>query len=365
MNALRTSDVTARVVAWHNRHPLARRITPDHVQAVGVVALPLALKTPDGPAAPVDLTPIFDAGWMYRADAEALGDWVRRHGRYPLPACADWPHRQIDADLPRSHAADAAGLDGRTLRHVLTAVVEIGGQRVRVLVAPVAPLARAQVFGSRLYSLPRAAGLAGAGAVAAGLAVAGGLLLRPELPVAPAPAVLAAVPAASAASATLAASAAPAASAVAAIAEPAAPAASAVVQALPDKPLDVDPVLRSRADGAPPLVQIRPRLTEDEQRAARVQAVALRPAPAASAAAATVYAIATPALRTRDDALAQQALLQGLKAQSPTPGPTQLAVMPAQGRWRVVWFPHPVQREAERLIVEARARGLKVELIAF
>jgi hypothetical protein len=78
-----------------------------------------------------------------------------------------------------------------------------------------------------------------------------------------------------------------------------------------------------------------------------------------------VYAIATPALRTRDDALAQQALLQGLKAQTPTPGPTQLTVMPTQNRWRVVWFPHPVQRDAERLLVEARARGLKVELIAF
>lgn len=358
MNALQRSDVIARVVAWHNRHPLARRITPGGVQAVGVVALPFALKVPEGQAAAADLTPIFDAGWMYRADAGRLGDWVRRHGRYPLPACTDWPHRQIDADLPRSHRADAAGLDGRTLRHVLTAVVEIAGQRVRLLVAPVAPLARAPVFGSRLPCLQRTATLAGSGAAA--LVVAGGLMMRPSLPPSPARAApaLAVAPAALAASA-----AAPPAVVHAAVVHTPLPAASAVVRAAPEKPLDVAPTVRSRADGAAPLVQIRPRLTDAEQRAARVQAAALRPAPAAAAP--TVYAIATPALRTRDDALAQQVLMQGLKAQSRTQAPTALAVLPARGRWRVVWFPHPVQREAERLLVEARARGLKVELIAF
>lgn len=357
MSALHRSDVIARVVAWHNHHPLARRIAPHHVQAVGVVALPFALKVPEGLAAAADLTPIFDAGWMYRADAGRLGDWVRRHGRYPLPACTDWPHRQIDADLPRSHQADAAGLDGRTLRHVLTAVVEIAGQRVRVLVAPAAPLARAPVFGSRLPGLPRTATLAGSGAAA--LVVAAGLLMRPSIPPSPAPATaaLAVAPAASAASTA----------APPAVVRAALPAASTGVQAAPEKPLDVAPTVLSRADGAAPLVQIRPRLTDAEQRAARVQAAALRPAQRASAApaATTVYAIATPALRTRDDALAQQALMQGLKAQSRTRAPTALAVLPAQGRWRVVWFPHPVQREAERLLVEARARGLKVELIAF
>ena len=49
----------------------------------------------------------------------------------------------------------------------------------------------------------------------------------------------------------------------------------------------------------------------------------------------------------------------------PTPGPTRLDVMAAQGRWRVVWWPHPRQKEAEALLLEARARGLKVDLIAF
>lgn len=369
MNALRLSDATARVVAWHNRHPLARRIAAAHVQGLGVVGLPFALHTPEGveAVAPEALTPLFGAEWMYGTDAAALGEWVRRHGRYPLPEAADWPHRQVDADLVRAHAADAAGLEGRTLRHVLTAVIEIDGQRLRVLIAPQAPLAKAALFGRRLPSLQRAAALAGP-VLAAALGVAGTALLWPRpgasLPGAPVVAVAASAASAAASSpvtvAEAASAAVPASAAEHHAEAPAAPAA---------RPLDMGPILRLRADGAPPLVEIRPRLTDAEQREARVQAATLRPAAAESAASAVghgpVYAIATPALRTRDDALAQQALLQGLKAQVPTPVPTQLAVMPAQGRWRVVWFPHPVQREAEDLVVQARARGLKVELIAF
>ena len=37
-DALQT--VAARVAAWHNRHPLARRIVAEQVQSVGFVALP-------------------------------------------------------------------------------------------------------------------------------------------------------------------------------------------------------------------------------------------------------------------------------------------------------------------------------------
>lgn len=33
-------DPVAQVVAWHNRHPLAQRIKPEHVSGVGVVSLP-------------------------------------------------------------------------------------------------------------------------------------------------------------------------------------------------------------------------------------------------------------------------------------------------------------------------------------
>lgn len=47
--------VAARVVAWHNRHPLARRITAAQVHSIGVVALPVA--GPVGRASPAAVSP--------------------------------------------------------------------------------------------------------------------------------------------------------------------------------------------------------------------------------------------------------------------------------------------------------------------
>ena len=46
MQALRLNEVLARVVAWHNRHPLARRINPTQVHSIGAVVLPFASDTP-------------------------------------------------------------------------------------------------------------------------------------------------------------------------------------------------------------------------------------------------------------------------------------------------------------------------------
>ena len=40
MNDLRLSTLAHQVVAWHNRHPLARRIGVQHVQAMGYVVMP-------------------------------------------------------------------------------------------------------------------------------------------------------------------------------------------------------------------------------------------------------------------------------------------------------------------------------------
>lgn len=46
MDALRLNDVVLRVVAWHNRHPLARRISPDQVHSIGEVVLPFRSRLP-------------------------------------------------------------------------------------------------------------------------------------------------------------------------------------------------------------------------------------------------------------------------------------------------------------------------------
>ena len=51
-----SDQVVARVVAWHNRHPLATRISAEQVHSVGVVSLPYAVQgarvAPEVPAEP-------------------------------------------------------------------------------------------------------------------------------------------------------------------------------------------------------------------------------------------------------------------------------------------------------------------------
>jgi hypothetical protein len=46
MQALRLNEVLTRVVAWHNRHPLARRINASQVHSIGEVVLPFASAKP-------------------------------------------------------------------------------------------------------------------------------------------------------------------------------------------------------------------------------------------------------------------------------------------------------------------------------
>ena len=46
MKAHKPDDVLARVVAWHNRHPLAQRIKPSQVHGIGEVRLPFASDRP-------------------------------------------------------------------------------------------------------------------------------------------------------------------------------------------------------------------------------------------------------------------------------------------------------------------------------
>ena len=67
MDDLRLHAVVARVVAWHNRHPLARRITAAQVNSVGYVALPYTVPglLPQDvlapPAEPDAINPVIEA----------------------------------------------------------------------------------------------------------------------------------------------------------------------------------------------------------------------------------------------------------------------------------------------------------------
>lgn len=93
MTAPRLSEVAARVVAWHNRHPLARRIDASQVHSIGEVRLPFASAqawgdTPPARAEAAAAPPAAPAATA--ADpghgpslAEAL---AQRHARHAPPA---------------------------------------------------------------------------------------------------------------------------------------------------------------------------------------------------------------------------------------------------------------------------------------
>jgi hypothetical protein len=93
MKVLRLNEVLMRVVAWHNCHPLARRINASQVHSIGEVLLPFAASEP----APVPTRPAAVAS---------------------LPDVADLldPPQTLTALLPDAHGPAAPALAAQTLR---------------------------------------------------------------------------------------------------------------------------------------------------------------------------------------------------------------------------------------------------------
>ncbi|MCW5635284.1 MAG: hypothetical protein KIT17_18250 [Rubrivivax sp.] len=210
-------DLVARVVAWHNRHPLARRITPAQVGSVGLVSFPFHAPAVDAPP-PAAVQPLPEApgrlreraraqagqagqggtegsrdtapsgtaradapdgpaararkGWG-AAFAENLLDphsprevarWLLCHGSRARPGPADAPARDVDASAGHTPAGKAM-----VRLWVHTAAIELGAQRVRVLVSP---LGARRVLGPRILAAGgRIAAWSGAAAAVAGAAV--------------------------------------------------------------------------------------------------------------------------------------------------------------------------------------------------
>lgn len=223
---LRLAAVAARVVAWHNRHPLARRITPAHVHAVGYVALPFVSDQPGAPesdaappapavaAAPAEdgaaggslreralararqqagqgaglpvldavvrppaaagplpvleaLQPDFSEHFIDPLHPLAVARFAARHGQVLAQPPSDGPVREVRADGSRPAAQ-------RVPVYLLTAVVETGTRKSRVLMdmALAGP-----VLGRRIHGGAR---LGGAAALALGLVAGPAWLLLPE-----------------------------------------------------------------------------------------------------------------------------------------------------------------------------------------
>ena len=334
MDELRLSAVAARLVAWHNRHPLARRIGASHIHAIGYVALPFVAP---GAAAPAvqEVTPGELAGTAEGGSvSERAVAFARQHEAarsaesLPAPGAATAPFNPLAALQPdfsetfidtlqaRTVARFAlevgvplprAPTDGRVRQvradgsqpgraaasvYLLTAVIETGTRKSRVLLGAglLAP-----VLGPRIFSTPRVAGVTVLlTALLALVALTLWLLLPGDAPrAAPVVAAPAAAPAAdaaaSAAAAVVAAQAAVAASAAAADNASAAlvaqaPASSATAaQAADEEVVPVVPVV--------PVVQVPPTASDAPGAAAPLAAprlerpAAVRAVPAAATAA--------------------------------------------------------------------------------
>lgn len=392
MKPIRTmADAAARVARWHNRHPLARRVTAEQVHGVGVIRAPIAVaEAPSWHARLKRLTfrPIaalrFDPQPLYRLPPRALAAWLARHGQASIdPMLGDWPQRVFDDRAPGEQATTPAGPGSRREVAVLTAALDVAGQRARVLIAP----GGGAVFGTRVLS-PRRALLGSA--LAALLGALGVVGLRPAAgPAAPAAPVLAQTAAAASAPASapmsrpnqgqvghgepvppLARSPLPGASAAATTA------ASAASQPAVVRPVDVPITV---AQGGPPLVQIvpsiggRPRDASRPRRPAHAASAAAPASAAVQASAASApraeadatWAIVTRPARSRDAAQAHLILMRGVIATTRTEQPTRLEVMRAGRQWRVAWWPHTRRDQAEEFLADVNARGLRAELVAF
>ena len=424
MSDLSPADIAARVVAWHNRHPLARRLTPADVHSVGHVALPFidpAAPPPDAPAAAAGslreramarareapppaaprpsgpLQPAFRDDFIPPLPPAEVAAFGARHGIERSGEPTGAPVRRVPPQ---------AGGGGLAWRWLLTAELRGGGARTRVLLGP-AP--GAPVLGRRMWSLPRVGTLAALAGAGVALVLAMGLFDPEPVPVAvlpgatppatvvvspgPAPAATAAAAAASepataatlAAAATAAASAALPATAMASTAAvatapvPAAAASSAQAAApAASRPLDVEPRLgRIELPSIGGIVDARRREAAERAAAAATSAAsaaaggtgtppgtAATATPPAAAASAPVFALTTRLLRTRTES---QQIAEALTALLMVPGsPVQrVDVLPTGDDFRVVAWPYPGRDEALRAQATLQARGHRLQVISF
>ena len=107
MQALKLNEVLLRVVAWHNRHPLARRIGPSQVHSIGEVLLPFASAQPlsGGVAAPAAPAPPELARWAPRP---LPGGAAARPAPPPTPAPTPPPPTDQAGPVPAAVAAAEA-----------------------------------------------------------------------------------------------------------------------------------------------------------------------------------------------------------------------------------------------------------------
>lgn len=223
MQALETL-LSSQLAAWHNRHPLARRVRSVDVHTMGVVALPFMRSGPPrepqepvlgeagsfsaepsftqppppgllqrllawrpGRKPPRERWPVFSEQFVVGVSAKQAGEFARRYGYSQRPDDGSWPLRNIPVDeaLAAQGPADGAGAWPEEI-YLLSAALDAGPARTRVLVAQGAGL-RLYITGPRCLH-PVKVGLFGLlMALLLGLVLLASLSPKKAAPGAPAP----------------------------------------------------------------------------------------------------------------------------------------------------------------------------------
>lgn len=133
-------EVINRVVAWHNRHPLARRITAAQVRHVGLVLLPFAAPG-DGPALSMAPPATADAA----ASAPAPAPEAPRHTAKPSAADEDQAAAELMgelvSELPTDHAPEATAASDNTPSPPADPTIDLPLDEIIAASAPVAEAA--------------------------------------------------------------------------------------------------------------------------------------------------------------------------------------------------------------------------------
>ena len=362
-----TAAWAARVAAWHNRHPLAARITPAQVQDLGYVDLPFSAREA---ATRRHWRAVFSDNFLPPFKPAQIARWALRHGLEQMPRDAGQPVRQVPIDR-RQLPPEGLAL---VLWVGTAAIHDAQGERTRVLLAPQAPHA---VLGQRLWSLQRVAVAALAGLLL--LTAPPLLLLRGAVPDdAPAaaiaaeaasaalppgmtPAVAAVLAAASAAPPPMAESA-PASAAVAALgADDLVPPEPAAGPTPPVTTLTTPPAVPPPPGPFPPR---RPLLDEASKIIAQQELASARAAQAA-AHGLPVFALVSRQARTQAESEQLGAALQQALVNTEAPRGLRVDAMPAGRTWRAVGWPFLERGDAERVQQQLAARGQRVDVVAF
>ena len=115
MQVLRLNEVLMRVVAWHNRHPLARRITASQVHSIGEVLLPFAAPMPAwAPPMPPAVSSLPGVAELLQTPQAAVPMWSTDPGSSDPVWANDTgraaPDAVPDAEAPATASRDADDL---------------------------------------------------------------------------------------------------------------------------------------------------------------------------------------------------------------------------------------------------------------